>query len=665
MRLVCLFALASLSFAAELPVKTVILYKHGVGFFERSGELRSGESARLDFKASDMNDVLKSLTLEDKSGAKITGLRYDASEPIDKRLADYPFQIGQGKSLPDFLDQLKGARLSIRTVAGENASGIIFGSRRVAWGEKSVEKELVVLVVDSGEMRTYDLSAVTSLKLADAELERQMKDYLATLAVARSRDKRSVYIDSTDARARQVTASYMTPMPAWKSSYRLILKDAAATLEGWAIVDNTTGEDWTNVRLALVSGRPISFISKLYEPRYRTRPEGDLAEDKALGPTVYSGNVEAASMAKPVAPPPQQKLALGYGPARQAMELAISDQTAAFRRNEMASSVAATAAGRELGDLFEYSFSSPVTVKKNESAMLPFLQQKIGARKLLIYSDRSMQNPMNAAEITNNTGKTLDGGPITVYDSGAYAGEALVETFKATDKRLISYGVDLGTRITTAIDSSRELTRELHASRGVMTSKSAVQETLTFTVRNIDAKDKTLIIEHPIRSQYKLLNQKPAETTTTAYRFEVKLGANKVEKFPLSEEYIFDQTISIGSLTPDIIATYAQNKNLSADGRRQLEAVIAQKERIAATAAELQDVENQLKELAQDQDRIRRNLESLNRVTGQQAQVQKYATDLAAQESKLAQLRDRQSQLRKQRDSQQQALNAMIEKVAF
>lgn len=665
MRLVCLFALASLSFAAELPVKTVILYKHGVGFFERSGELRSGESARLDFKASDMNDVLKSLTLEDKSGAKITGLRYDASEPIDKRLADYPFQIGQSKSLPDFLDQLKGARLSIRTVAGENASGIIFGSRRVAWGEKSVEKELVVLVVDSGEMRTYDLSAVTSLKLADAELERQMKDYLATLAVARSRDKRSVYIDSTDARARQVTASYMTPMPAWKSSYRLILKDAAATLEGWAIVDNTTGEDWTNVRLALVSGRPISFISKLYEPRYRTRPEGDLAEDKALGPTVYSGNVEAASMAKPVAPPPQQKLALGYGPARQAMELAISDQTAAFRRNEMASSVAATAAGRELGDLFEYSFSSPVTVKKNESAMLPFLQQKIGARKLLIYSDRSMQNPMNAAEITNNTGKTLDGGPITVYDSGAYAGEALVETFKATDKRLISYGVDLGTRITTAIDSSRELTRELHASRGVMTSKSAVQETLTFTVRNIDAKDKTLIIEHPIRSQYKLLNQKPAETTTTAYRFEVKLGANKVEKFPLSEEYIFDQTISIGSLTPDIIATYAQNKNLSADGRRQLEAVIAQKERIAATAAELQDVENQLKELAQDQDRIRRNLESLNRVTGQQAQVQKYATDLAAQESKLAQLRDRQSQLRKQRDSQQQALNAMIEKVAF
>ena len=157
------------------------------------------------------------------------------------------------------------------------------------------------------------------------------------------------------------------------------------------------------------------------------------------------------------------------------------------------STVAVNTQGRELGDLFEYRFSTPVTVKKSESAMLPFLQQKITSRKLLIYSDRSLQNPMNAAEITNNSGKTLDGGPITVFDGGAYAGEALVETFKAGDKRLISYGVDLGTRITTAFDSTRDVVREFRANRGILTTKTAILETQTYSIRNVDAKAKTLI----------------------------------------------------------------------------------------------------------------------------------------------------------------------------
>ena len=123
--------------------------------------------------------------------------------------------------------------------------------------------------------------------------------------------------------------------------------------------------------------------------------------------------------------------------------------------------------------------------------MLPFLQEKIGARKLLIYSESFGQHPMNAAEITNNTGKTLDGGPITVYDANAYAGEALVETLKAGDKRLISYGVDLGTRVTTAFDSSQANVREIHFARGVLTTRNAIEETKTYTIKNVDPGRKT------------------------------------------------------------------------------------------------------------------------------------------------------------------------------
>ena len=189
--------------------------------------------------------------------------------------------------------------------------------------------------------------------------------------------------------------------------------------------------------------------------------------------------------------------------------------------------IAVNVAAGELGELFEYRFAAPVTVKKDESAMFPFLQQQIGARRLLIYSESYGEHPMNAAELTNSTGKTLDGGPITVFDAASYAGEALINTLKAGDKRLISYAVDLGTRVTTQFDSSREMVREIHVNRGMLTTRSAIDETKTYTIRNVDQKPKTLIIEQAQRPGYKLLGQKPTETTTTANRFEVKLGRRR------------------------------------------------------------------------------------------------------------------------------------------
>src|SRR5208283_5001439 len=228
----------------------------------------------------------------------------------------------------------------------------------------------------------------------------------------------------------------------------------------------------------------------------------------------------------------------------------------------------------QMGELFEYRIGEPVTIRKDESAMLPFLQQKIEARKLLIYSSGAgSEHPTNAAELDNSTGKTLDGGPITVYDGGAYGGEALMETLKAGDKRLISYAVDLGTRITEAFNSKAAVVREIHASRGMLTVKSAVEETRTYTIRNVDQKAKTLILEHPLRQGYTLLNQKPAEKTASAYRFEIQLSAEATQEFPVSEERVYDQTYQVTSLTPDVILSYVSNRTLSDAGRRQLERI--------------------------------------------------------------------------------------------
>ena len=661
---------AFLASAAELPVRTVVLYKHGVGYFERSGTLGPGESARLDFRAEEMNDVLKSLTVNEQ-GDKVTGLRYDSSIPLEQKLTEFPFRINNGEPLSAVIDQLKGARIEME-FGPQKVGGAIVSARLTGGDKDRPEREQLTLLMDSGELRNVDLAAATTIRFSDLKLQLQFKDYLAALTGARSKDKRSVYIDSTDSKSRDVRAAYIMPMPAWKSSYRLLFGDGDGqpTLEGWAIVDNTTGEDWTNVRLSLVSGKPISFISQLYPPKFITRLGAELAEDRPVAPTVYSGAVrepDARAKAAVIA----GNLASGSGGGvgggvfRSSAGLAINGLPSTDQIAQV-SSVAQAGPATEIADLFEYSIATPVTVRKDESAMMPFLQQKVSARKLIIYSDAGRPNPFSAAELTNNTGKTLDGGPVTVFDAGTYAGEALVETVKNADKRFINYGVDLGTRISTNLDSRNDTVRELHAHNGLLISKVSQVQKKTYSAHNIDPRAKTLIIEHPVRIGYALIDTaKPIETARDVYRFELKLPANGSLDFPVTEERVYDTQTSVSSLNPDGLLTYIRNKSIGDAGRRQLQQVADLKTQIANADSEKRSVTDQINNVTRDEERNRQNIASLSQVSGQQQLVQDYARKLSDQETQIAALRDREGALARQQASLQTQLNGLIEKLDF
>ena len=660
-------ATAGIMAAGELPVRQVILYKHGVAFFERSGDLASGESAKLDFKATDMDDVLKSLTVEEAGGGKITGVRYDSSQPLANRLADFPFKLGDRQSLAQFLDQLKGARIEVEYGNQPIKAAIVSGRVTADKDNKELSRELLVVLTDAGDLRTIDLGAVQSLRLTDPSLQLQLREYLTAVGNSRNKDQRSVYIDSADKKGRKISANYMIPMPAWKSSYRLQLPiTGEPMLEGWAIIDNTTADDWTNIKLSVVSGRPISFITKLYDPKFMVRPKAELAEDRMIAPEVYAGGVIGGIMAgAPPPPPPAAKMRMNQRDTLQEMGVAQSAQVQFARADASQSTIAVSAEGREMGELFEYSFATPVTVKRNESAMIPFLQQKLGARKILIYSDHSVPNPRNAAEISNSTGKTLDGGPITVYDSGAYGGEALMETLKAADKRLISYGIDLGTRITTAIGSVVSPIREVHLRKGTLTTRSSIRETVVYTIKNVDSKAKTLIIERPIRLGYTFVDTKPSESTDKSNRFEVKLAPNQSTRFPVIEESQAEESLYVSDVSPDVIAIWVQNKALTAAARQGLERIKAKQDEVASVNTELESTTQQSAEIIKDQERLRQNLGSLNRVAGQEALVQKYVKDLADQENTIAQLRDKTAQLRKRKIALESELSSLIDKLEF
>ncbi|HXE65051.1 MAG TPA: DUF4139 domain-containing protein [Bryobacteraceae bacterium] len=654
--------------AAELPVRTVALYKHGVGFFQREGQLASGESARLDFKADEMNDVLKSLTVNDQGG-KVTGLRYDSSIPLSQKLTEFPFDINAGAPLSAVIDQFKGARIEM-DFGTQKTAGAIVSSRLIPGDKDRSEHEQLTLLLDSGEIRNVDLGVATAIRFTDPKLQLQFKDYLAALTGARSRDKRSVYIDSTDSKARDVRAEYIIPMPAWKSSYRLLFDDKSTepTLEGWAIVDNTTGEDWTNIHLSLVSGKPISFISQLYAPKFISRVGAELAEDNPVAPTVYSGAVQSKAAAPP--PPPAAAAARRNGViggvAGGAVNGFLAGPEVAESLRAQTSTIAETADGQEIADLFQYTIANPVTVRKDESAMLPFLQQKITGRKLIIYSDQTRPNPFNAAELTNTTGKTLDGGPITVFDGGAYAGEALIETVKNSDKRFINYGVDLGTRISTVLSAPNNTVREFHAHNGLIISKTSDIQKKTYTIANVDPRAKTLIVEHPLRRGYNLIDTpKPVETTQNLYRFEVKVPASGSAELPVTEERIYDTQVSVSSMTPDLLLTYIRNKALTDAARRQLQQISDTKTALANSDIEKKSVNEQVDSLTRDEQRNRDNIASLSNVSGQQQIVQDYARKLSDQETQIAKLRDRATALDQQKATLQTQMNSQIAKLDF
>lgn len=638
-------AAASASFAADLPVREVILYKNGVGYFERGGQLPAGASARLDFRPGEMNDVLKSLTIRDSSGGTVSGVRYDSAEPIDKKLAEFPFRLGQGQPLSALLDQVKGARIELQTGSNPVRGAVVGG--RVLKGADGADREQALVLTDDGQIRAFDLAGVTGITFADPALQAQLKEYLASLTASRSRDKKSIYFDSANDKARNLSVSYLIPAPIWKTSYRLLFDPKGeTTLEGWAIVDNTTGEDWTNVRLALVSGRPVSFVSQLYAPRYLARETVEDQDVAAVAPKRFEGGV------------------VGGVPGLAEMQpIPRSALTQTIQVEAAPSNVAVATEAREIGELFEYRFSTPVTVKRNESAMLPFVQTKLGARKLLIWS--SGVHPMNAAELTNSTGKTLDAGPITVFDSGSYAGEALMDLVKQSDKRLIGYALDQGTRVENRLDSEDAVEQEIRLTRGVLSIRSARRIVTTYTIKNVDAKEKKLIIEHPLRPETKVVGAQPSETTQTARRFEVALRPKSDEKFAVTEEQVLTETKGIANMTPDTLLVYRNSKAISDQGRRALEQIAAAKSAITQTDAQIRDADQQLNEINQDQTRLRENIRSLNGVAGQQEQVARYAKQLADQEARIASLRDQQAALRKQRQAQQNELNALVEKLSF
>ncbi|HTS49591.1 MAG TPA: carboxypeptidase regulatory-like domain-containing protein [Bryobacteraceae bacterium] len=279
--------------ADTLPVKRVVLYKSGVGYFEHLGSVRDNQDVTIPFTSGQLNDVLKSLTVLDLDGGRITGVEYGSTAPPNRQLGDLRLPVGEKSSLTEFLSALRGARLEVRSGTAVISGRLLSVERktRIAGGT-TLEVDYLALLADNGELKTTELSPAFSVRLLEPGLAGKMERFLDVVSAGREADVRPMVISTTGSGQRSLFVSYLSEVPVWKTTYRVVLSSKAKPLlQGWAIVDNTVGEDWEQVQLSLVAGAPHSFIQNLSQPYYARRPVVPLPEAAEIAPQTYEATL--------------------------------------------------------------------------------------------------------------------------------------------------------------------------------------------------------------------------------------------------------------------------------------------------------------------------------------------------------------------------------------
>jgi len=279
------------SAGAKLPVRRVILYKTGVGYFEHLGQVRGNQTVQIDFTSSQLNDVLQSLTVLDLNGGRIAGVNYNSEAPLSQRLGMLRLPLEEKTDLSKFYAALRGARLEVRSGTTVITGRLLSVERKTrVSGGTTLEVDLATLVADSGEVRSVELTPAVSVRLAERDVTQEVGSYLSLLASERKADLRRMSIATAGTGERQLYVSYISEVPIWKTTYRVVLPSKESDeplLQGWAIVDNTVGEDWNNIELSLVAGAPQSFIQQLSQPYYARRPVVPLPENTQLTPQTH------------------------------------------------------------------------------------------------------------------------------------------------------------------------------------------------------------------------------------------------------------------------------------------------------------------------------------------------------------------------------------------
>ena len=685
--------------SAALPIRQVTLFSSGVAYAERRGEVDGDAAIPLQFRVGQINDILKSMVLLDSAG-KVQPATYAARDPVGHTLQSFVVDVTGEMTLEQILTQLRGARVSVEAPGKPSVTGqIVSVQQKQVAGEdnKPVMASFLNLLTDASQGKEQALASIRldgekTVRFLDERLNREFRAALGVLASGTDDQRRQVTLHFAGAGRREVRVGYVVEAPIWKMSYRLLIggvaperQGARPYLQGWAMVENTSDDDWKDIRLSLVSGRPVSFIEDLYQPLYIPRPEVGPDIVASPLPQTHESNLGSGKDATKRAEelrarpgPPARRSdrfaapgALGpkgeagpagpAGPGGGAMAGGAVDKTAE-NRELLRQSVAAQATGQKAGALFQYNITTPITLPRQQAALIPVVAQDVDAEKLLLFNaDSGSRFPLNAVRLHNVTALHLKGGPVTLFDDGVYAGDARMEDIPPGDTRLLSYAVDLSVEgerqepAVTSVDTSMSLRR------GVLIVGRRERIETTYSLKSKADKPKTVLIEHPFQAMYKLVApEKALERTASLYRFSVTVPPAQSQTLKVVVERPLSQTFGIIDSDLDTLINYSTRKEMSAKLRAALQEVIQRRRRVQELQAAAANRAQEVQSINADQDRIRKNMNALDKSS---ALHKRYVAELDAQETRIEGLRQEATRLRSQAETADRELRAYVDSV--
>ncbi len=630
---------------SQIPLSQVVLFSSGVGYFQRQGPVEGNATIEMRFSAADVNDLLKSMILEDDKGAKISAISYDGQDPVEKTLRSFALDLTMNPTLGQLLQQARGEKIEITlNENGAVETGVILGmeSQMQPGPKDALVKDALVEVhqlnlVGPDGIRGVKLAEIKRLKFLNTTLNEELRRALEVVATSHDQMKKTITLQFKGEGKREVKVGYVAENPIWKSSYRLtLLGNGKGRLQGYATVENTTDEDWKNVRMVLVSGRPISFQMDLYPPLFVPRPTVELDKYGMLRPPTYNGaitsgdNRMAASALTPSIPmlgfgqfgggfnggigggqfgnngmanfgqwganpqglnryqnnpmgqtynvpnqppvgndPPgnanpnanvdnQQQAGM---PAQQLLmpqnKLSYQDlqnrkqnqkqllednlKKAAQKGQKIVSQhdrqLEAEAAD-EAGESFQYLVEEKISLARQKSALIQVLNEEIDVTPFSIFNETvHAKFPLMGMRFKNNTKYPLPQGPVTVFENGVYAGDARLSDMQPEEERFLSYAVDLSMEVKTeARQSVGPEIRIQYLGDRVQAGYSS-RQTKVYTIKNRGKAERTSVIEHAIRDEWKLVGEvKTLEQSRDLYRFQVAAPSLKTSSFEVPEE---------------------------------------------------------------------------------------------------------------------------------
>jgi hypothetical protein len=630
-----------------IPITHVTLYKHGVGYFERRAKL-SGEQVSLSFRLEEMNDVLKSLTAIDWGDGQVLGVAYPSPQSREELLAGCSIHLRDHRSLQDLLVSLRGRRVRLMLDQQEALSGALVGLDEAPDEEPLATGLVSLLLDDSAWVQAMPLGRVQGVEILDDTAAGDLRFFLASSLTQELHRQVTVRLTPGE---HDLSLSYVAPAPTWRVSYRLVVEEGnqgnkgkegsrRALLMGWGIFDNRLEEDLQEISLSLVAGMPISFVYDLVTPFTPERPEVKDEGRVAAGPVSF-GAARGAPPASMMATLSMDEAVDGAAMLRAA---APAKRAVSVQALERATTVAAS--GADLGELFEYAIVIPVTVGRGQSAMVPIVSARLDCHKDLLYNGSKLAlHPVATLRMRNDTGLTLERGPVTVIDSGRYAGEAVLP-FTAVEGELVApYAVELAVKVQEESSHSREV-HGLRISGYYLTIEEWDVRTRLYQLHNSSAEAVTVLVEHPRTALYELFDTPaPREQTAEHVRFAVQAPARGEATLRVQERRLLSRHEEIRHQSAQALRGFATRGLLSKQAHAQLSALLALWERIAVHERRLVEIEQERQKIYKGQEQVRGNMGALS-ATGKEGELRAgYVDKLRASEQQLELLSGEEKQL--------------------